>query len=105
MSATNGVRKMKLVQTIFCTIPQPARQWSAVLIALGLVWLVAISEITGAPILKDASENLRMALNLERHGVISMDEGPPYRPSMWREPVPIAVLAVAIYTTDIVLGK
>jgi hypothetical protein len=46
-----------------------------------------------------------MALNLERHGVISMEEGAPYRPSMWREPLPIATLAVAIYLTDSVLGK
>lgn len=87
------------------TIPRPVRQWSVLLGALGLVWILAISETTGSPISKDASENLRMALNLERHGVISMDERPPYHPSMWREPVPIAVLAVAIYTTDIVLGK
>ncbi len=86
------------------SIPRTVRQGSALLVALGLVWALTISEMTGSPISKDASENLRMALNLERQGVISMDEKPPYRPSMWREPLPIAALAVAIYVTDSVLG-
>ena len=89
----------------FPTVPRSVWQWSALLVALGLLWWLVIGEITGSAITKDASENLRMAFNLERHGVISIDEGPPYRPSMWREPVPIAAIAGAIYMTDSLFGQ
>ena len=75
--------------------------------ALALVFLcvVGVSEITSSPAIKDASETLRMALNLERHGVISIDEELPYQASMQREPVPIVTTAAAIYLTDRVRGE
>jgi 4-amino-4-deoxy-L-arabinose transferase-like glycosyltransferase len=85
-------------------IPLSARQWLVLLIGVALLWWLALAEITPGPVVKDAGENLQMALNLAHHGVISLDEAPPYRPSMMREPVPIAVLAQAVHLTDAALG-
>lgn len=75
--------------------------------ALALISLTILgaSEITSSPAIKDASETLRMALNLERHAVISIDEKPPYQPSMNREPVPIATTAAGIFLVDKALGQ
>jgi 4-amino-4-deoxy-L-arabinose transferase-like glycosyltransferase len=46
-----------------------------------------------------------MALNLQRHGVMSLDEIPPYQPSSFREPVPIAAIAATVAITDAWFGK
>jgi hypothetical protein len=69
-----------------------------------LCWL-SFREMTPAPIVKDARETLQMAINLERHGVFSADERPPYRPSMQREPVPIMTGVAAIYVLDSAMGR
>jgi hypothetical protein len=44
--------------------------------------------ITEGPIVSDAAENLRLTLNLERNGVLSMSTTAPVQPSMYREPLP-----------------
>ena len=69
-------------------------------IVLVLLWCLAISEMTGTTITKDAADNLQLALNVAHHGVMSLDTAPPYRPSMMREPVPVGVIAAAVYVTD-----
>jgi hypothetical protein len=46
-----------------------------------------------------------MALNLQRHGVMSLDESPPYQPSSFREPVPVAAIAATVAVTDAWFGK
>ena len=78
----------------------PLRQWLVVLVGLGLIWWLAISEMTGTAIVKDAGENLQLGLNLAHHGIFSLDASPPYRPAMTREPVPVAVLAATITVSD-----
>jgi hypothetical protein len=75
-------------------------QWILLSIVLVLLWCVAISEMTGSEITKDAADNLQLALNVTHHGVMSLDTAPPYRPSMMREPVPVGVIAAAVYITD-----
>ena len=75
-------------------------QWILLSIVLVLLWCLAISEMTGSEITKDAADNLQLALNVAHHGVMSLDTAPPYRPSMMREPVPVGVIAAAVYVTD-----
>jgi hypothetical protein len=75
---------------------------SIVALLLGGYWL---SQITGAPVSNDAAQTLRMALNLQRHGVISLDVAPPLQPSMYREPVPVIATALAAQVSDLLLGR
>jgi hypothetical protein len=75
-------------------------QWILLSIVLVLLWCLAISEMTGSQVTKDAADNLQLALNVAHHGVMSLDTAPPYRPSMMREPVPVGVIAAAVYVTD-----
>src|SRR5690242_18506297 len=83
----------------------PFRHTLARLIFAILACALASTLITGRPVIKDASETLTMAINLEHHGVISMDESAPYRPSMMREPLPIVIDAVAVWVLDAVQGR
>jgi len=62
------------------------------------------SNISGSQIKGDASKNLRIAFNLKRNGVISEDYEPPYQPTMYREPVSVLVMAMAIGIVDSVVG-
>jgi hypothetical protein len=70
-------------------------------IALLFVWTQRISD---APVVKDAAQIVRMGINLERHGVISMDEQAPYHPSDYREPLPVLSAALAAKIVDILHG-
>jgi hypothetical protein len=70
-------------------------------VALLGFWLALISD---AKIYPDASQNLRMALNLRTYGVISLSESPPIVPTMQREPLPPAVGALAVRAVDGLLG-
>jgi 4-amino-4-deoxy-L-arabinose transferase-like glycosyltransferase len=81
-----------------------ALRWTAVLLlAVGLLvgWSLRID---GAPVEKDAGQNVQMALNVERHGVMSLEEAPPYVPTNYREPLPIFASAAAIELIDARLG-
>jgi hypothetical protein len=80
-------------------------QWLALIVGGALLWWLAIGQTTGSLIAKDAGDNLHMALNLAHHGVISVDKSAPYRPSMMREPVPVAVMAGAVRIVDSILGE
>ena len=79
----------------------------AVIMAVVLAGLCGywFSQVTGSEVKDDAGQNLTLALNLQRNHVISMDWEPPYRPSMHREPVPVATTALAIAMVDAVFGK
>jgi hypothetical protein len=70
-------------------------------VALGFLWK---SMLTGEVQQVDAGANLRAAINLERHGVISDSETAPFLPSMEREPLPAVVGAVALRIVDAELG-
>jgi hypothetical protein len=81
----------------------------------GLQWLVLCglalclvlfwsSRINGELINKDAADNLRMALNFKHTGVISNAEQPPFRQSMFREPVPIIATLLTVDLIDAALG-
>jgi hypothetical protein len=87
------------------SVPLMAWQWLLLLTTLGVLWWTAGSEMTGSSVVKDASENLQMAMNLAHHGVMSIDKAPPYRPSMMREPAPIAVLSGLVYASDRTMGE
>jgi hypothetical protein len=83
----------------------PASRWlAAVLVSLGLIFAWA-HRITGAPIEDDAAQMVQMALNLEHHGVISLDEKLPLSPTNYREPVPVFVTALAIKLVDAAMGE
>ncbi len=80
------------------------RWLAAVLVSIGLIAMWS-HRITGAPIENDAAQTVQMALNLDRHGVISLDENPPLSPTNYREPVPVLVSAFAIKLVDAALGE
>ncbi len=81
-----------------------ALEWlAAAVVGAGLVFLWS-HRISGAPIETDAAQTTLMALNLERHGVISLDESAPYSPTNYREPVPVIVSAAGIALIDAALG-
>jgi len=75
---------------------------AAVGVLLTAFWFTRIS---GQPIVWDAAHNLTMMLNLEHHGVVSLDSAEPYRPTMYREPLPAFVGQFAVRAVDAVLGR
>ena len=80
-------------------------QWIVVAIVVIAIGGLAARRINGAPVLHDASQNLQMAINVSHHGVMSLDEKSPYQPSMYREPLPIAVTAIVVRVCDAVFGS
>ncbi len=76
----------------------------ALVVACVIVFVIGLVQIDARPVTKDAAQNLRMAVNLAHHGVISLDPVPPFRPSMYREPLPIWVTAAAVHVLDAVSG-
>jgi hypothetical protein len=84
--------------------PLSPGQWLA-LVTLGIALVIFwSSRITGTVIKEDAGENLRMALNLKHVGVMSHSEQPPFRPSMFREPLPVISTLVTLYVIEAVIG-
>jgi hypothetical protein len=85
--------------------PAPATRFIAIgLVVLALVFL-CLHRITAAPIEKDPAQITLMAFNLDRHGIISMDDNAPFTASNYREPLPIIAFAGAIKLIDAKLGK
>src|ERR1700727_2385952 len=74
------------------------------ILAVGLTSLWA-RQLDDGPIISDAVQWLQAAINIERHGVFSMDAAPPLRATTFREPLPSAMTAVAIAICDAVSGK
>lgn len=82
-------------------------RWQRLLLfALGVCLLAFWAlRITGAPIDKDAGQNLQLAINLAHHGIVSEDGAAPYRPSMVREPLPVFITAGLIRIGDAIRGR
>ena len=76
-----------------------------VVVATTCLGLLAIRDIDGSAVTKDAAQNLQMAVNLAHQGVISLSDRPPYEPSMYREPLPIAFSAIAVEVLDHYQGR
>jgi hypothetical protein len=74
---------------------------AALTISLVVMWA---HQISGKPLESDAMQSTRMAVNLARHGVISLDDTPPYHPTNYREPVPVVVSALGVKMIDSILG-
>lgn len=74
---------------------------STLLVILFPFW---VSQISGARIDGDPTAYVQMAVNLNRHGVISLDEQPPLQPSMFREPLPVLTTALSMLIIDRLYG-
>jgi hypothetical protein len=72
-------------------------------LAVGLL-LAWTRQINGAPVERDSNQTVRMALDLDRHGVMSLDESPPYTPTDYREPVPVLACYLGIKIIDALKG-
>jgi hypothetical protein len=79
-------------------------RWLALCILAVILEIVWARQMTGAPIEKDSAQLVRMALNLDRHGVISLEEAPPYTPTDYREPLPVFASALGIKIMDSMIG-
>jgi hypothetical protein len=62
-------------------------------------------QLTGSPITRDAAQSLQMAINLERHGILSMDPEAPFVATNYREPLAPIVSALAIKLIDSLSGQ
>jgi hypothetical protein len=80
------------------------QRWIALFASLGLLVFWA-TQITGGESGADAEQTLQMAINLAHEGSISLDEEPEYRPTMYREPLPIFSAALVIKTVEWFLGR
>jgi hypothetical protein len=78
--------------------------WLVIALTSAAVGLAALTCINGSTVTKDAAQNVRMAVNLDHQGIVSLDTSAPYRPSMYREPLPIATSAAAVALADSILG-
>ena len=79
-------------------------RWLALCILAVILEMLWARQMTGAPIEKDSAQLVRMALNLDRHGVISLEEVPPYTPTDYREPIPVFASALGIKIMDSMIG-
>jgi hypothetical protein len=81
-------------------------QRTAVVAVVGVaLFVLSVRAITGSKIVSDASDTTLMAINLQHHGIISFDTEPPFVPTMYREPVPIIVTALAVGIVDALSGR
>jgi hypothetical protein len=79
-------------------------RWLAIAILAVALLTMWARQVTGTPVEKDSAQLLRMAINLERHGVISLEEAPPFTPTDYREPIPVFAYALGIRFMDSFLG-
>ena len=63
------------------------------------------SQVTGSPITADAAQSLQMAINLERHGTISMEPEAPFVPTNCREQLAPIIAALTLKLIDSVIGE
>jgi hypothetical protein len=84
----------------------PSRIARWIVVCIALICLVALwcQKITGARAEHDNAQVVQMAFNLERYGVISMEENPPFVPTDYREPIPVLITALGIKTIDAIVG-
>jgi hypothetical protein len=76
---------------------------TACVLAVGFL-LVWTRQIDGAPVERDANQTVRMGLNLAHHGIMSLDEAPPYTPTDYREPIPVLACALGVKLIDGIFG-
>ena len=76
-----------------------------VAVTVSLLAIVALMSINGRAVVSDSGQNLQMAVNLSHSGTLSDSEQPPYKPSMYREPLPSVVSAAVISVEDGLLGR
>ena len=103
MSSRKAVVAFRSV-TDSSAISGPLR-WIVVLIIVAALCVASFERIDGSAVTADAAQNLLMAVNLSHHGTMSLDEAAPYRPSMYREPLPVAVGAALVSIEDHFLGQ
>ena len=82
----------------------PRHRWLALFASLCLFAYWA-AQITGAESGADAEQTLQMAANLVHQGTVSLNTEPPYSPSMYREPLPVFSIALAIQGVELFLGR
>jgi hypothetical protein len=68
------------------------------------IGIASVSFVSGSTVVKDAAQELQMAINISHHGVMSMEEAPPYRPTMYREPLPSVLEAGGVAAGDLLFG-
>lgn len=86
------------------------KDWGNLFVALAAATLLGLCALipSGAQVEKDAFQNLSMAYNLVHHGVMSIDtETDPeaLRPSRYREPLPVLVIAAFLVAFEDELGN
>jgi hypothetical protein len=69
------------------------------------IGIASVSFVSGATVVKDAAQELQMAINIRHHGIMSMEEAPPYPPTMYREPLPSVLEAGGVAVGDWLLGS
>jgi hypothetical protein len=62
-------------------------------------------QVTGSPITGDAAQSLQMAINLERHGTLSMEPEAPFVATNYREPLPPILSALTLKLIDSAIGE
>jgi hypothetical protein len=72
-------------------------------VAVGLL-MAWTRQINGAPVERDSNQTVRMAVNLDRHGIMSLDESAPYTPTDYREPIPVLACYLGIKIMDALMG-
>lgn len=79
----------------------------SLIVAVSTVAIVVMAthNISKVRVTDDAAQNLQMAVNAAHHGVVSLSETTPFEPSMYREPLPIGVSAIAVAIVDQLLGQ
>lgn len=85
--------------------PSDRARRALVAIITAVLGLIALMLINGAPVVKDSAQNLQMAVNLSHTGIMSDGDQPPFRASMYREPLPVVVSAALVSIVDGVLGR
>jgi 4-amino-4-deoxy-L-arabinose transferase-like glycosyltransferase len=85
--------------------PLSPHRWLIVAVSTVAIVVMATHNISKVRVTKDAAQDLQMAVNVAQHGVMSLSETTPLEPSMYREPLPIGVSAIAVALVDQLLGR
>jgi hypothetical protein len=85
-------------------VPSAARRAmvAVLLILLAVIWA---QRITGSAVEDDAAQATVMGATLWHTGVMSSDVTAPFKPSMYREPVPVAATAITIGIIEAFRGE
>lgn len=84
--------------------PSPRRRVLILGGVIGLVMTLWVGALTDRSVGADAGQNLRMAWNLARHGVLSTGDAGRPAPDMFREPLTPLITAAIISVSETVAG-